>query len=151
MEEVTPKKDNKKIQTLLIIIIVIISVSAIIGFTLSSENINNEPAVPIITTSYSAILPEDAQNLIMLNETPLIIVDIRSCKCKYDDGCLPNAIWNRNPYSFVNLTEDLLVYSDEDADCIEFFEELLNNTYSRLFYLEGGYDAWKNAGYPTES
>ena len=143
-------RDNKKIQAILIFILVIISVSAVLGYTLTSGNIKKGPTGPFLATSFSALSSEEALNLINLNETPLIIVDIRDCKCNYNNGHLPNATWNTNPYSFYNLTEDLLIYSKNDSDSIEFCEYLLNNTYSRIFYLKGGYDAWKNAGYTIE-
>jgi rhodanese-related sulfurtransferase len=49
------------------------------------------------------------------------------------------------------MTEDLLVYSKNNVDSIEFLEKLLNQTYSDLYYLEGGINAWKLAGYPVET
>ena len=150
MEQKVQKEENKKIQVLLIIVLIIIIVSAAIGYTLSSKSTNKEPTGPFLTTTYSGILPLDALNMISLNETPIKIIDIRSCKCNYNSGHLPNATWNVNPLSFYNMTEDLLVYSNDNQDSIEFLEKLVNNTYSRLYYLEGGYKAWANAGYPTE-
>jgi len=143
-------KDNKKIKAILIIVLFLIIITASISFLLLSNNIKKGPTGPFLTTFYEAISNETAYNLIKSNETPVIIIDIRNCKCNYNSGHLPNATWNTNPISFYNLTEDLLIYSNDNSDSIEFCEQLLNNTYSRLFYLDGGYDNWKNAGYPTE-
>ena len=152
MEENIPKGENKKIQVLLIFILIIISVGAAIGYTLSTEQEENGPTGPFLTNTYSAISPTDALALInSTNETQLIIVDIRSCKCNYNSGHLPNSTWNVNPLSFYNLTEDLLVYSKNNVDSIEFIEKLLNKTYGDLYYLEGGINAWKLAGYPVET
>jgi len=152
MEEEFQKGENKKIQVILISILVIISAGAVIGYTyiLESEVKDNEPTGPFLATFYTELSAEEAKNLIETNETPLIILDIRDCKCNYNTGHLPNATWNVNPYSFWNKTEDLLVYSNKNNESIFFCERLINNTYSRLFYLDGGYEAWKNAGYPTE-
>ena len=150
MEEEIKKGENKKIQVFLIIVLVIISISAAIGYTLSTETNENGPTGPFYTTTYSAMSPKDVLALIHSNETPFVIVDIRSCKCNYNSGHLPNSTWNVNPYSFYNMTEDLVVYSKNNDDSIEFLEKLLNNTYSKLYYLEGGINAWKLSGYPVE-
>lgn len=152
MEEEIPKGENKKIQVVLISILVIISGGAVIGYTLSSdpEIKENEPTGPFLATFYTALSPEESKNLMETNVTPLLILDIRDCKCNYNTGHLPNATWNVNPYSFWNKTEDLLIYSNDNNVSIFFCERLINNTYSRLFYLDGGYDAWEKAGYPIE-
>ena len=150
MKGKAPKEENKKIQVLLIIILVIISAGAAIGYTLTLKTTDNEPTGPILTTTYGGLSPEDALYLVNHNKTPMKIIDIRSCKCNYNSGHLPNATWNVNPLSFYNSTDDILVYSKNNEDSINFLEKLVNNTYSRLYYLEGGYDAWTGAGYPTE-
>jgi hypothetical protein len=151
-EEITPKEENKKIQVILISVLIIISSSAVIGYKISTDYLfqNNEPTGPFLATFYTSISAEDAYNLIIANETPLIIIDARSCKCDYNKGHLPNATWNVNPYNFWNKTEDLIVYSKTNEDSIFFLDKLVNKTYSRLFYINGGYKTWLNAGYPTE-
>ncbi len=150
MQENKPVKDNKKLQALLIIILVTISASVVIGYKLTLKNEKVIETGPVLTTTYTALSAAEAYNLTLLNETPLIIADMRSCKCSYNSGHLPNATWNTNPYSFYNLTQDLLIYANDESESIEYCETLLNNTYSRLFYLSGGYDAWNSAGYTIE-
>ena len=150
MQETEPVKDNKKIIAVLIIILIVISAGVVIGYTLTKKDEIIIDEGPFLTTTFTALSAHDAYNLTIANETPLIIADMRSCKCSYNNGHLPNATWNTNPYSFFNMTEDLLIYADEESESIDYCKTLLNNTYSRLFYISGGFDAWKIASLPFE-
>lgn len=151
MEELQSTGDNeKKIQVIFIIILVAISVSAVICFTLlfeSNESEDQGPTGPALTMTYNAISPSYVYNLTSSGENLVMIVDVRSCKCNYDAGHLPNATWNINPQSFYNTTNDLLIYDNTGAKSIEFCEQLVNHTYGAIYYLEGGINAWQNAGY----
>jgi len=150
MERKLPKEENKKIQFLLILALALIIVSAAIGYTLTLKASDKGSTGPVLATTYSGISAEDAFDLITQNKSPIKIIDIRSCKCNYNSGHLPNATWNINPISFYNSTEDLLIYSKNNEESIDFLEQLLNRTYSKLYYLEGGYKTWANAGYTIE-
>jgi rhodanese-related sulfurtransferase len=91
-----------------------------------------------------------AEAVALINSSgALTIVDCRGCKCNYEKGHLPNAIWENTPHQFYNMTGDLLVYSQEGNGSAEFCEQLVNHTYGALYNLAGGYTAWKREGLPT--
>jgi rhodanese-related sulfurtransferase len=113
----------------------------------NKSNLSNEGT---ITTSYSFISPDDAHQFIVSTTHNLTIIDMRSCKCKYDGEHIPGAIWNVNPMSFYNTTNDLLVYDELGAENILFCKDLVNHTYGKILCLRGGIDAWKSAGYRVE-
>jgi rhodanese-related sulfurtransferase len=148
MEYNKPAKDNeKKIQVVLIIVLVVISVSAAAGLYISYENQDKGPTGPVITVTYSGISVETAYDLTVNNEN-LLVIDVRTCKCNYNKGHLPNATWTNNPMGYYNTTNDLLIYENNETLSIEFCEQLTNHTYGKLLYLEGGIKAWEESGYP---
>jgi len=145
-------KENKKLERIVTIVLVLIIVIALIFlstdfFWANKSNLSNEGT---ITTSYSFIFPETAYEFMKNTNHNLTIVDMRSCKCKYDGEHIPGAIWNVNPISFYNTTDDLLVYDELGVDNIGFCENLVNHTYGKILCLQGGIEAWKNAGYRIE-
>jgi len=149
MNEVQPiEKSRKKLQVILIIAIVVISSGAVIGITLSLELTNQGPTGPVITKTYSGITAENAS--ILANDETIIIVDVRSCKCRYNSAHLPNATWETDWTIYYNETKDILVYDDDETESIQYCEQLINHTYGAIYYLKGGINSWKNAGYPTE-
>ena len=103
---------------------------------------------PSYTTSFTHINPDSAQT-ISNSKINLTIVDVRSCKCSYDKGHIPDAIWNKYPEEFYNVTNDLLIYCADGSISKTFCENLVNHTYGSIYYLEGGINAWKQAGYET--
>jgi rhodanese-related sulfurtransferase len=144
----TPVKDKeKKIQVIFIIILVIISVSAGFGLLYIIYNEEKGPSGPIITVTFSGVSPQTAYNLTYSNKN-LIILDVRTCKCNYNKGHLPNATWTTNPLLYYNTTNDLLIYENNENLSIEFCEQLVNHSYGKLLYLEGGIYGWQEAGYP---
>ena len=147
-EELSPHEKEKKIQAILIIILVAISISAVSLLILLYEPIQGSTEL-VYTTTFRGIDPYNTSKLINTNEH-LVIVDIRSCKCDYNKGHLPNAIWNTNPHSFDNETNDLLIFDRNGSKSIEFCEKLVGHTYGALYYLEGGMLAWRVAKYPIE-
>ena len=60
------------------------------------------------TTYFTNIAPQDA-NALIKNNSDIIIVDIRSCECDYDEGHLPNVIWAIDPIQFYNITSNIIV------------------------------------------
>jgi rhodanese-related sulfurtransferase len=148
MEYNQPAKDNeKKIQVVLIIVLVLISLSAVVSLSISFYNENKGPTIPVITVTYSGITPQSAYDL-TLKDKDLLVIDVRTCKCNYNKGHLPNATWVNNPLGYYNTTSDLLIYENNETLSIEFCEQLINHTYGKLLYLEGGIKAWEDAGYP---
>jgi rhodanese-related sulfurtransferase len=56
---------------------------------------------------------------------------------------------NINPLVHFNTTENLLIYSKNGTVAEEdFCKVLVNHVYGKIYNLEGGFDAWKEAGYP---
>jgi len=147
MEEEPIRDKEKKIQVILIIVLVAISVGAILGLTVLSETTEQGPTVPVLSTTYSGISPENASKLIESNEHFLTIIDCRNCKCNFNKDHLFNATWDIDPMSFNDTKNDLLVYDNNEEKSLEFCEQLVGHTWGAIYYLEGGIDAWKNAGY----
>ena len=141
-------KKERKIQTILIIVLICISLIAIIGLTYSFDANETESIGQVISETYSGISPRNASNFINTSED-IIIIDVRECQCNYNKGHLIDAVWDINPLNFYNTTSDLLVYDNWQDICIDFCEQLVNNTYGSIYYLEGGITAWKNVGLPT--
>ena len=147
-EDQSSLKREKKIQTILIIVLILISIVAVLGLTYIINTNDNGQGELTITKSYSGITPRIASDLMNTSDN-LVIVDVRECKCNYNKGHLIDATWEINPSNFFNTTSDLLIYDNWEDICIEFCEKLVNNTYGVIYFLEGGINAWNNAGYPT--
>jgi len=152
-EEWSTSSYGNNLKTTLVIAIVVISVISVTAWTLSSSwtlpstLINEEQEQPNYTTSYTAIDPEAAYEIVFNNSQYLIVVDIRSCDCSYDKGHIPHAIWQPSPTAFYETTSDLLIYCNDGELSVTFCEDLLNHTYGAIYLLDGGIEAWKNAGY----
>jgi len=149
MDEQQTTGKEKKFQVILIIVLVLISISAIVWLTFPSGTTGQGSTGPVYTTTYSGISPSQCSELMSSTENPITIVDVRECKCNYNAGHITNAIWNINPRSFYNVTKDLLIYDNTGSLSIEFCESLIGYTYGAVYYLEGGIDAWRDANYPT--
>jgi rhodanese-related sulfurtransferase len=149
MDEIqSPGGTGKRLQLILIITVVIVSCIALVAAAFLFEVFEQEPAGPFITTTYSSVTPENASILAANNES-VIIIDVRSCKCNYNKEHLPNAIWNTDWTTFYNETKDILVYDSTDFGSMNFCEQLINKIYGEIYYLQGGINAWKEAGYDT--
>ena len=149
MEQQPTKDSEKKIQVILIIVLVIISVSSVLWLTLISGLLEQELTEPVLTTTYSSISPQDVVGLVNSSDNSTIIVDCRTCKCNYNKGHLPNATWTINPEDFYNTTKDLLVYDNHGEKSTQFCQNLTGHVYGAIYYLEGGMDAWKEGTYPV--
>ena len=149
MEKHPTNDSEKKIQVLLIIILVIISVSSVLWLTLISGSVEQEPTDTVLTTTYSSISPQDALGLVNSSDNSTIIVDCRTCKCNYNKGHLPSATWTINPEDFYNTTKDLLIYDNHGEKSSQFCQNLTGHVYGAIYYLEGGMDAWKEGTYPV--
>ena len=142
------------LKSTLVIVIVAICVISVTAWTLMSgwalpstlvmEQQTNQPNY---TTSYTAIDPKTAYELVFNNSNLLTIVDIRSCDCDYEEGHIPKAIWRTFAPSLYETTSDLLIYCNDGELSVTFCEDLLNHTYGAIYYLDGGIEAWIDAGY----
>ena len=143
---------GNNLKSTIVIAIVAICVISVAIWTLSSgwalpATLTNEQQIqPDYTLSYGIISPEDAQELISA-KPDLVIADVRSCDCDYDEGHIPDAIWQVDSTLLYNTTNDILVYCQDGLSCGTFCKDLLNHTYGAIYALEGGINAWKNAGY----
>ena len=147
----TSSYENNLKSTIVIAIVAVCVIGVAIwtlstGWALPATLTNEQQIRPDYTLSYAIISPEDAQELISANHD-LVIADVRGCDCDYDEGHIPDAIWQVNPTLFYNTTSDILVYCQDGLSCVTFCKDLLNHTYGEIYALEGGINAWKNAGY----
>jgi len=147
-EESIKKPDDKT--GIILVIIVLVAVVIILAAALSNVAEEQTSASTIVqpsyTTTFTNIDVQEAKNLIE-SEQNLIVADIRSCDCDYNKGHLPHAVWQTSPSSLYGTTSDVIVYCQDGLESISFCQDLLDNTYGGIYYLEGGFNAWKNAGY----
>ncbi len=101
------------------------------------------------TQSFQNITASQAYKL-MQNDTKLVIVDVRGCKCTYNKGHIPGAIWDTYPEDFYETKKDLLIYSQTGSTSLDFCKELIGHVYGKIYNLQGGIDAWKASGYKVE-
>ena len=80
----------------------------------------------------------------------LTIIDCRPCECQFVQR-IPGAVWSDTPSMFHGWHEDVLVYSQEGVVSVDFCEDLLWQVYGSIYHLDGGFDAWKAAGYGIET
>ena len=148
----TSNHGNNLKSTLMIVIVAICVISVAVwtlstGWTLPSVLTNEQQFQPDYTTSYTTIDPKTAYELAFNNSNPLTIVDIRPCNCSYNKGHIPNAIWRTRPMLFYEKANNLLIYCKDCELSVTFCEDLLNHTYGAIYLLDGGIEAWKDAGY----
>lgn len=151
-EEWSTSNHGNNLKSTLVIVIVAICVISVAVWTLStgwalpSVLTNEQQFQPDYTTSYTTIDPKTAYELVFNDSNPLTIVDIRSCDCDFDEEHIPDAIWQVNPTLLYNTTNDILIYCQDGLSSVTFCKDLLNHTYGAVYVLEGGINAWKNAG-----
>ena len=147
------KKGVIKLDTIVIIIFVILIAFAAVY--VATPYFSSEPSEIRYASSYKNISPEAAYNLI--NRTSnLVIIDCRglegcgSCQIKKEGRLDFDFVFlNQNPYVHYNTTENLLIYSKNGTVAEEdFCKVLVNHVYGKIYNLEGGFIAWKEAGYP---
>ena len=82
----------------------------------------------------------------------LSIIDVRGLEgcgnCQFNKGGhLPGAELNMNAQTLYNTTDDILVYSVDGSVGADFCMNLTSHVYGKIYNLDGGFDAWKEAGY----
>jgi len=160
MDETQPQKNDRRLSIFITILLIFIIVVAVIVFAFSNgifldhENSN----IPTYTTTFKNITAEEAYILINTTEN-LTVIDARGLEgcshCQFNRGHLPGAELNDN---FLTLyqnvsdyqnTTDILVYSVNGTVGADFCLDLLGHVYGKIYNLDGGYEAWAAAGYPT--
>jgi len=154
MEKISPiqKKDIKTETLVTIIFVLVVAIAAIYvtAFYLFQE----EPEIKL-TSTYKNIDIEVAYNLINKSKN-LAIIDCRGlegcgpCQIKKDGRLNFDFVYlNQNPYVHFNTTKNLLIYSTNGTVAEEdFCKILVNHVYGKIYNLKGGFEAWKNRGYP---
>jgi len=106
-------------------------------------NIEYNPIDKPKTAGYETISPENVINLYK-NTKNLIIIDCSQPKEVYREGHLPDAVWTSNPKIYYNKANTFLVYSNDDTIAKNFCEQLVDNVSGHIYFMPGGYEAWKN-------
>ena len=131
----------------LLFLLFIITLSFMVSCT-KTETISNNDA-----TSYMDISAQEAKKLI--DTTPdLIIIDVSP---NYSSGHISNAINYYvgngsldNAIPTLDKDKPYLVYCHVDSASILGAQKLIDAGFDKVYRLEGNYNAWVNAGYPTE-
>lgn len=156
MVEVKPEKKNGKLLEMLVAIaLIIITITASIYllyptiFPHSQNDLYEDYA-----RFYTNISATEAYNLMNTTKN-LSIIDVRGLEgcgtCQFkNQGHLPSAVLNNNPDSLFNTTADILVYSKDGIVGANFSQDLVNHVYGKIFNLDGGIQAWRDAGYKLE-
>jgi rhodanese-related sulfurtransferase len=140
----TNKKDGILNILIAIVLICIITLSALYFIFPREGASTNEIEILGTVTNVTAGEASD-----LINNTPkLLILDVRTCKCKWRGGHIPGAIHTVFPEDFYNVTDDLLIYDQNGSkESVEFSNRLENMTNGKIYRLEKGIIAWENAGF----
>ena len=156
---------NRTLSIIGIIILIIVLSISVIFVTFSeldqeknSDNQTNSNEIqthPInLTLAAANDLIIQASNQQDTTSYNLTVVDCRGLEgcssCQFNRGHLPGAEMNINPSSLFNSTADILVYSKDGTVGYDFCKDLIGNVTGKVYNLEGGYEAWVNAGYTVE-
>jgi rhodanese-related sulfurtransferase len=154
MDKTSPLQ-KKKIKTETVVTIILFLIIAVAAIYVSIFYLFEEEPEIKLTTTYKNIDIEAAYKLINKSKN-LVIIDCRglegcgSCQIKKDGRLDFDFVYlNDNPYIHFNTTENLLIYSKNGTVAEEdFCKILVNHVYGKIYNLRGGFEAWKNAGYP---
>ena len=121
----------------------------------NDSNTNDENDIKT-QTQMIYVTPDEANELIETNSN-LKILDVRSCKCKFNGERLSiKTEWTEylQPEKFDNTTFDLLVYCNDGNNSYNnesnyFCKNLIGKTQGIIYTLDGGIVNWKNEGYLT--
>lgn len=140
----TNKKDGILNKLIAIVFICIITLSALYFVFPREEASTNEIEILSTVTNVTAVVASD-----LIHDTDeLLILDVRTCKCKWRGGHIPGAIHTVIPEEFYNVTADLLIYDQNGTkESVEFSNKLVNMTKGKIYRLEKGIIAWENAGF----
>jgi len=149
-EEWSTESDRKNLKTIAIILGAMMIISSLTVIALSADDTELRPVEKEkYTTFYTSITAKEAKNLTE-KKINLVIADIRGCRCNWEEEHIPTAEWISYGPNLYNVAQDILIYCQNGSKSISFCENLLGNVYGDIYYLEGGFTAWKNAGYPVE-
>lgn len=161
-------KSCYKLKILLTVVVTLLIIGSFFPSSIASKQINieNKKMNNIVnvyknklayTTIFTNITAKEAYDLINTQEK-LLIIDCRGLECcspcQFNRGHLPGTELNdilvtlyQDENDYQNIT-DILVYSKNGLVGADFCSGLLNHVYSKIYNLNGGYEAWVAAGYP---
>jgi len=156
MDEVQPTKSTKKSEILVAIVLVVICVIAAvyiaITFTWTETSSAGQESTGTYASVYTNLSTQAAYDLINVTSN-LTVIDCRGLEgcsqCQFGHGHLLGAVLNMNALTLYNETNDILVYSKNGTVGAGFCQELVGHVYGNIYNLEGGYEAWESAKYPT--
>ena len=104
--------------------------------------------------SYIDVTAEEAKDLID-TKPDLIIIDVSP---NYDNGHMPGAVNYYvgngsldNAIPSLDKNKEYLVYCHVDSASISGAQKLIDAGFTKVYRLEGNYQAWLDAGYPIET
>ena len=137
---------------ILVLIIVVVVVGAGAYFLLqpgdTAQSTNNS------TNGYKDVTAAQAKEMID-TKPDLVVIDVSS---EYENGHIPGAI--NYPLGNGSLdkaipaldkNKEYLVYCHFDSAAISGAQKLVDAGFTKVYRLEGNYQAWVDAGYPVET
>ena len=158
MEEGNPEKGKgTSLEIIIALALIIITIIASVyllypTYTTDSQNDIYEG----FAQYYSNISVVEAYDLInSTTDVNLSIIDVRGLEgcgtCQFKNkGHLPGAVLNSNPNSLFNTTAIFIIYSVNGTVGANFSQQLMNHVYGMIYNIEGGFEAWKEAGFKLE-
>ena len=158
MDEVNPETGKGKfLEIIVAIALVIITIIASVyllypTFTQDSQNDIYE-GYAWYYTNISVGEAYDIKNT--TTDINLSIIDVRGLEgcgtCQFKNkGHLPGAVLNSNPDSLFNTTAIFIIYSVDGTVGANFSQHLVYHVYGKIYNIEGGFQAWKDAGFELE-
>ena len=158
MNEGNPENEkSKSLEIIVAIALVLITIIASVyllypSFTQDSQNDIYE-GYALYYTNISVAEAFDTINT--TTDINLSIIDVRGLEgcgtCQFKNkGHLPGAVLNSNPDSLFNSTAIFIVYSVNGTVGANFSQQLVNHVYGKIYNIDGGFEAWKDAGFKLE-
>ena len=158
MDETNPeKKKGKFLEAIIAIALVTITIIASVYLLYPTFFQDSQNDIYEGFAQYFANISV-AEGFELINTTTdinLSIIDVRGLEgcgpCQFKNkGHLPGAVLNSNPDSLYNTTAIFIIYSVDGIVGANFSQQLINHVYGKIYNLEGGFEAWKDAGFELE-
>lgn len=159
--------DKEKTLVIAVLAVLIIIVSLSLGYVIvngdvgklidNNDNNNTNDNNDIKTQTQMIYVSPDEANELIETDPNLKILDVRSCKCKFNGERLTDTTeWTEYLQfeKFYNTTFDLLVYCNDGNNSYSnesnyFCSNLIGKAQGMIYTLDGGIANWKKEGYTT--
>ncbi len=116
------------------------------------KNITSTKAFEI----YNDYINDEYNNNLTIIDSRNVYYSCGSCaKSNYDVSHIPGAILENYPKAqeYYNTTSDFIIYTHngQEYGSRDFCQGLVGHVRGNIYFIEDGYTAWVEAGYPTES